>query len=76
MKCPGTPTSYGLRVARGPKVSCGMVLAPVRMSPPTKLGLLAAKSVVVWTDRPTMRSRKPGANRSICAMIASVESPV
>jgi len=62
-------------VRRGPNTICRVSFAPVRMLPPAKLGLPAAKPAGVCTRLPSTRSRKPGANRSICAMIASVASP-
>jgi hypothetical protein len=45
------------------------------MSPPTLLGLRAARSAGAVTVLARTRSRKPGANRSIWPSIAAVMSP-
>ncbi|COZ34269.1 Uncharacterised protein [Mycobacterium tuberculosis] len=46
------------------------------MSPPMKLRLYVCSSVVEVLTVATMRSRNPGANRSIWSMTAAVASPV
>jgi hypothetical protein len=53
--------------------NCRRSLAPV-MSPPTTLGLPASNPEGDSVEVPTTRSRKPGANGSIRAVIASVAS--
>src|SRR3954468_166563 len=45
---------------RGPNTSCRTSLAPVRMSPPTKLGLSTANPAGDSVEGPMARSRKPG----------------
>ncbi|CFS15622.1 Uncharacterised protein [Mycobacterium tuberculosis] len=57
-------------------MTCSRSLAPPIMSPPMKLRLYVCSSVVEVLTVATMRSRNPGANRSIWSMTAAVASPV
>ena len=63
-------------MAKGRVRNWDMVLAPPAMSPPTKLGLCSSYCAVLMVRRARMRSRKPGAKRSIWRSIASVASSV
>ncbi len=70
-----SPIWYGLRATRGRTKSWRRLIAPPPISPPTLFGLYIARSPAVRTWRATIRSRNPGANRSIWRSMASVTSP-
>ena len=61
MYIPSTPMRYGDSVIRGPITNWRKSLAPVMISPPTKLRLCAANWLVVLMVWPMTRSRNPGA---------------
>ena len=67
---------YWFHRAVGRKNVWRSVAAPPLTSPPTSFGLYRSISAAVRTDLARIRSRKPGANRSIWASIRSDMSTV
>jgi hypothetical protein len=65
MKMRGLGVAYGSRFGNGRAMTCPSVFAPPEMSPPTTFALYVSYAAVFVVCRARMRSRKPGANRSI-----------
>ena len=69
---------YGSMRATGRKNSCVMSDMPPLISPPTKFGLYSSKSFGPRIARARIKSRKPGANCSMCCsmcVLASMSEP-
>ena len=73
---PGTGVRHGSSPRVGRRTNWTRSATPALMSPPTKLALRASMSLGAHGVAGRIRSRKPGAKRSICASMRSVMSTV
>ncbi|MFB9071140.1 hypothetical protein ACFFX0_08005 [Citricoccus parietis] len=68
---PGVEVRCGLRTGAGRRICCSPPMDPPATSPPMRLGFQDSRADGGVATRWTMRSRKPGAKRSICDSIRS-----